>query len=145
MDVAGGRGRAQRLAHEHGYGTRLDGLDANTISRYEHGRVCRPRPPVPELFAALYQHPVPVLFPAFTRPANARAVERAGQRAAPPRPVPAGVVLPGEVERTLDAIFAGLEAICHAGPAELGLVRSQVAHLLAMVAASAGGERARAS
>jgi transcriptional regulator with XRE-family HTH domain len=135
----------KRLAHDRGYGTRLDGLDANAISRYEHGRIRRPHPPLPELFAALYQRPVPVLFPAVTEPTDAQAAELgAVERAATPH-LPAEPLLPDEVERALDAIFAGLEAICHAGPVELAVVRRQVAHIVAMVANRGGGERARAS
>jgi transcriptional regulator with XRE-family HTH domain len=55
--------RLKRLAHARGHGDRLDGLDTNTLSRYEHGRIRRPRPPLPELFATLYQVPVEALFP----------------------------------------------------------------------------------
>jgi transcriptional regulator with XRE-family HTH domain len=60
--------RLKRLAYEQGHGRRFDGLDVNTLSRYEHGRIRRPRPPLPALFAALYQVPVEELFPSVARP-----------------------------------------------------------------------------
>ena len=53
----------KELAYKRGHGRRCDGLDVNTLSRYEHGRIRRPRPPLPILFAALYQAPVEELFP----------------------------------------------------------------------------------
>jgi transcriptional regulator with XRE-family HTH domain len=69
--------RLKRLAQERGYGQRFDGLDSNTLSRYERGRIRRPRAPLPELFAALYEAPVEELFPrrkpdvaAWARPAR---------------------------------------------------------------------------
>jgi transcriptional regulator with XRE-family HTH domain len=69
--------RLKRLAHERGYGQRFDGLDSNTLSRYERGRIRRPRAPLPELFAALYEVSVEELFPrrkpavaAWARPAR---------------------------------------------------------------------------
>jgi transcriptional regulator with XRE-family HTH domain len=55
--------RLKRLAYERGHGRRFDGLDVNTLSRYEHGRIRRPHPPLPALFAALYQVPEEELFP----------------------------------------------------------------------------------
>jgi transcriptional regulator with XRE-family HTH domain len=55
--------RLKRLAYERGYGRRFDGLDSNTMSRYERGCIRRPRAPVPELFAVLYEVPVEELFP----------------------------------------------------------------------------------
>jgi len=66
--------RLKRLAWEQGYGQRFDGLDINTLSRYEHGHIRRPRAPLPELFAALYGVPAAVLFPALHRPAPGRLV-----------------------------------------------------------------------
>jgi transcriptional regulator with XRE-family HTH domain len=66
--------RLKRLAHERGYGQRFDGLDVNTLSRYEHGRIRRPRAPLPELFAALYGVPAAALFPALHRPTRRRLV-----------------------------------------------------------------------
>jgi transcriptional regulator with XRE-family HTH domain len=58
--------RLKRLAYEHGDGHRFDGLDMNTLSRYEHGRIRRPRAPLRALFAALYQVPAAELFPSRT-------------------------------------------------------------------------------
>jgi transcriptional regulator with XRE-family HTH domain len=59
--------RLKRLAYEHGEDHRFDGLDMNTLSRYERGRIRRPRAPLPALFAALYQVPAAELFPNRTR------------------------------------------------------------------------------
>jgi transcriptional regulator with XRE-family HTH domain len=69
--------RLKRLAHERGYGRRFDGLDVPMLSRYEHGRIRRPRAPLPELFAALYDVPAAVLFPSPRRlvPADDAAAE----------------------------------------------------------------------
>lgn len=55
--------RLKRLAFEAGYGLTLDGLEVNALSRLENGRILRPRAPLPELFAALYELPVAVLLP----------------------------------------------------------------------------------
>ncbi len=80
--------RLKRLAYEQGYGQRLDGLDVQALSRYEHGRIRCPRAPLPALFATLYQVPAAVLFP---RPAR-RPMLPAPPAGARPEPVgePAG-------------------------------------------------------
>jgi transcriptional regulator with XRE-family HTH domain len=105
--------RLKRLAHERGYGQRFDGLDSNTLSRYEHGRIRRPRAPLPELFAALYGVPAAVLFPAPHQPVPRRRLVRAEDAAA-------------------EAVVQVVEALAH--PA----VRAQILVLLgADVAASA--------
>jgi len=70
--------RLKRLAYEHGDGHRFDGLDMNTLSRYEHGRIRRPRAPLRALFAALYQVPAAELFPSRT-PIVAAPSERPGR------------------------------------------------------------------
>lgn len=104
-------------------------LSVNTVSRWERGVIAVPHLPYPHLLAMLYGKPAAELFPALHKPV------------AQTRPV-----LPAEVERALDAIFAGLEVICHAGPAELALLRRQFTHLLAMVASSGAEDgHARAS
>lgn len=89
-----------------------------------------PGQPYIRLLPTSYGKPVSELFPAPHKPV-AQAAERP--------------VLPEEVERALDAIFAGLEAICHAGPAELRMVRRQFAHVLQTVGASASSGHARVS
>jgi transcriptional regulator with XRE-family HTH domain len=96
--------RLKRLAHERGYGQRFDGLDAQTLSRYEQGHIRRPRAPLPELFAALYGVPVAMLFPAHHRPASRR-------------------LAPVE-DATAEAVVQVLEALAH--PA----VRAQILALL---------------
>jgi transcriptional regulator with XRE-family HTH domain len=104
--------RLKRLACERGYGQRFDGLDVQTLSRYEQGHIRRPRKPLPELFAALYGLPVAVLFPARHRPAPRRLV-------------------PVE-EATAAAVVQVLEAVAH--PA----VRAQILALLGTDTDAAG-------
>lgn len=53
----------KQLAHDYGYGSTLDGFDVTALSRYENGRLGRPRDPLPELFAKLYSRRVEELFP----------------------------------------------------------------------------------
>jgi transcriptional regulator with XRE-family HTH domain len=97
--------RLKRLAHERGYGQRFDGLDINALSRYEHGRIRRPRAPLPELFAALYGVPAAVLFPA------------------PRRPLPGRRLVPAD-DAAAETVVQVLEALAH--PA----VRAQILTLL---------------
>jgi len=120
--------RLERLSWE--LDRRELGVSVNTVSRWERGVIPVPGPPYLRLLPILYGKPVSELFPALHKPV-ARVAERP--------------VLPEEVERALDAIFAGLEAICHAGPAELRMIRRQFVHVLETVSASAGNGHARAS
>jgi transcriptional regulator with XRE-family HTH domain len=71
----------KRLAWRRGYGVRLNGLDVGALSRYERGRIRRPRAPLPELFAALYDRPVWVLFPAIGAPRAIGSPRRWSRRA----------------------------------------------------------------
>jgi transcriptional regulator with XRE-family HTH domain len=116
--------RLKRLAHERGDGHRFDGLDVNTLSRYEHGRIRRPRAPLRALFAALYEMPAAELFP--SRPSIMAA---AGGRPVALLHAPAGagtvragsgrVVLTVEelraliTDTTMQAVEACLSALVH--------------------------------
>ncbi len=106
--------RLKRLAHEQGYGQRFDGLDIRTLSRYETGRIRRPRAPLPELFAAMYGVPAVVLFPAPRQLSPTR------------RLVPADDV-------AAETVVQVLEALAH--PA----VRAQILALLGADAADSAG------
>ncbi len=106
--------RLKRLAWEQGYGQRFDGLDVNTWSRYEHGHIRRPRAPLPELFAALYEVPATALFPAPARPTRWRGRAPANGTAA----YEEAARLPAE------ALWRVLEALAHPS------VRAQVLALL---------------
>ncbi len=53
----------KQLTHDQGYGNTLDGFDVTSLSRYENGRLGRPRDPLPELFAKLYGKRAEELFP----------------------------------------------------------------------------------
>ncbi len=118
--------RLERLSWE--LDRRELGLSVNTVSRWERGVIPVPNQPYVRLLPILYATPLAELFPTLRKPVAQ---------------VPA---LPADVERMLDAIFAGLAAICHAGPAELGLVRRQVVHVLEAATATngSGGGHARA-
>jgi transcriptional regulator with XRE-family HTH domain len=93
----------KRLAWRRGYGAHLDGLDVGALSRYERGRIRRPRAPLPGLLAALYDRPVWVLFPAIAAPGGIGSA----------LPVaPAGAVIPEEaVRQALAAILEGVELL----------------------------------
>ena len=134
--------RLKRLAYERGYGQRFDGLEVNTLSRYEHGRIRRPRAPLPELFAALYKVPVSELFPARRPAATWAPQQRSGLGVAGGELVE--VVIPAvgrpvvrvgdrridaSADRLLDATVAAVVASARA--------------LLAAVVDSASGERSR--
>jgi transcriptional regulator with XRE-family HTH domain len=115
--------RLKRLAYEQGHGRRFDGLDGNTLSRYERGRIRRPRPPLPALFAALYQVPVGELFPLIARQRHRRPalalVPTAGNATPEPAGEPARVVLTVEelsgiiASSTAQAVQACLSALAN--------------------------------
>jgi transcriptional regulator with XRE-family HTH domain len=68
----------KRLAYLEGHGSTLDGLDVNALSRLENGRIHRPRDPLPELFAKLYEKPIEMLFPTSGELVELSHLDRAG-------------------------------------------------------------------
>jgi hypothetical protein len=52
--------RIRQLGHERGYNL---GIDANTVSRHELGKIIKPRHPYPMLYSELYGVPVEALWP----------------------------------------------------------------------------------
>jgi transcriptional regulator with XRE-family HTH domain len=117
----------KRLAHECGYGNRFDGLDVNTLSRYERGRIGRPRDPLPDLFAALYGKPAEVLFPD-PRQAREGTLAEIGNRRT-------GASSPEGIVEALNHIWANLEALASLGNLDFNMLRRQFLQFLC----SAGG------
>jgi hypothetical protein len=62
------------LAWQHGHGEL--GIDANAVSRHERGVIGRPRDPLPELYATLYQASVAALWPPRVRSGREVRVQR---------------------------------------------------------------------
>jgi transcriptional regulator with XRE-family HTH domain len=112
----------KRLAHECGYGGRFDGLDVNALSRYERGRIGRPRDPLPGLFAALYGQPADVLFPSRRYPTEGASVEIGNRHTGPPSSE--GVV------EALNHIWSNLEALASLGNLDTNMLRRQFLQFL---------------
>src|SRR6266508_1833293 len=119
--------RIKQLAHERGYRNTLDGFEVNALSRLENGRIGRPRDPLPELFARLYDKPEEVLFPTHGSVWGA-AVQVSNQG-------PGGLSPPSLIE-AMEGTWAKLEtlaALLHPDP---DMLRRQFLQLLA---ATGGG------
>lgn len=107
----------KQLAHDCGYGNRFDGLDVNTLSRYERGRIGRPRDPLPDLFAALYGKPTELLFPERRRPQDGTL---------PPVGTPAtAAASPERTVEALNRIWANLEGLARLGNLDINMLRRQ--------------------
>ncbi len=119
--------RIKQLAHGCGYRNTLDGFEVNALSRLENGRIGRPRDPLPELFARLYDKPEEVLFPTHGSVWGA-AVQVSNQG-------PGGLSPPSLIE-AMEGTWAKLEtlaALLHPDP---DMLRRQFLQLLA---ATGGG------
>jgi transcriptional regulator with XRE-family HTH domain len=119
--------RIKQLAHERGYRNTLDGFEVNALSRLENGRIGRPRDPLPELFARLYELPEEVLFPIHGSVWDAAV--RVGNQGL------GGLSLPSLIE-AVDGIWAKLEALSAVLHLDPDMLRRQFLQLLA---ATGGG------
>jgi hypothetical protein len=119
--------RIKQLAHERGYRNTLDGFEVNALSRLENGRIGRPRDPLPELFAGLYDLPEEVLFP--THGSVWDAAVRVGNQGL------GGLSLPSLIA-AVDGIWAKLEALSAVLHLDPDMLRRQFLQLLA---ATGGG------
>jgi hypothetical protein len=97
-------------------------LDVNALSRYERGRVGRPRDPLPNLFAALYGQPADLLFPS-RRHATQGAFAGIGNRQTGP-PSSEGIV------EALNHIWSNLEALASLGNLDTNMLRRQFLQFL---------------
>src|SRR6266508_5208688 len=121
----------KQLAHDHGYGSTLDGFDVTALSRYENGRLGRPRDPLPEVFAKLYGKPVEELFPERQPPMD--GVLQVGSQ---------GNVLTLEVAlEVFTRIWSNLETLAPFGNMDPDMLRRQFLQFLV----SAGGSAASAT
>jgi transcriptional regulator with XRE-family HTH domain len=102
------------------------GLDPNTVSRYELGKIKRPRPPIPELFSRLYGKPVTRLFPAFDKP-----IGRESRQPDDTAAIADAELAPSEPEATL-------EALAPVGTLDLEMLRRHFLRVLAAAGGQAG-------
>ncbi len=121
----------KRIAHDLGYRNMLDGFDVTALSRYENGRLGRPRDPLPEVFAKLYGKRVEELFPERQPPMD--GVLQVGSQ---------GNVLTLEVAlEVFTRIWSNLETLAPFGNMDPDMLRRQFLQFLV----SAGGSAASAT